>query len=785
MKNRDQVSRSKFTLLFFILLSVTAILGYSGYSALKQELFAEQVLLNESKTEALAVRIDRWLSTRKTEISALANTPVIRAMDWEQSGPFLKAKHESYPWFYIFAQINPDGTYYNSKVDFAKGQNLSDRAHFKASIAGKVYASDPVVSRTLGTDIVAVTSPVFSSDSAGADIIGVFGGMIDTSTIVDELGRFENGEGSYAFAINSSGIAISHPDEARRGNINTKATSMLEDADTGLKESVRLMLTGESGWAKLRVDGVDSYVTFTPITEADWYLATVTNADFIDSQFVIVDYAGAIVAILIFLGFYMIWRSRKLEVQTLNQQREVFAEKSRAKSIFLASMSHELRTPLNAIIGYSQILIAGQRVDDETRKTLNLVLNSGRHLLMLINRVLDLSKIEAGKLELDERSVNPKSLFNELIQIFEIERAKYSVKLHSSVDPELPKAVRLDPDKLTQVVTNITVNAFKYGEGRDVRLEVQHDSGANALVIKVEDSGAGMTDEQVARLFMPFEQANNKSDGAGLGMAIVKELVGLMGGQLYVDSKPQQGTRVTLNLPYTPVEDDGLSLTDMSKLPSAIVGGLTPSVLVVDDNAQNRQFLADLLQPIGFVITEAADGLAAQSLLKQSRFDLIITDLVMPEVDGFELVSWIRNSLSDSQTPIIVASASAFYDDQIRSLSAGANQFMPKPVDPFELLGRVAKLLNFEFAEDESVTDRANEANSVIDSVIDWQEPTNQSLRRAMLDAANLGQMQKIEQLLESIQDEQRKAQWLKLVGDALDDHDDERIIEVLESVDA
>lgn len=785
MKNRDQVSRSKFTLLFFILLSVTAILGYSGYSALKQELFAEQVLLNESKTEALAVRIDRWLSTRKTEISALANTPVIRAMDWEQSGPFLKAKHESYPWFYIFAQINPDGTYYNSKVDFAKGQNLSDRAHFKASIAGKVYASDPVVSRTLGTDIVAVTSPVFSSDSADADIIGVFGGMIDTSTIVDELGRFENGEGSYAFAINSSGIAISHPDEARRGNINTKATSMLEDADTGLKESVRLMLTGESGWAKLRVDGVDSYVTFTPITEADWYLATVTNADFIDSQFVIVDYAGAIVAILIFLGFYMIWRSRKLEVQTLNQQREVFAEKSRAKSIFLASMSHELRTPLNAIIGYSQILIAGQRVDDETRKTLNLVLNSGRHLLMLINRVLDLSKIEAGKLELDERSVNPKSLFNELIQIFEIERAKYSVKLHSSVDPELPKAVRLDPDKLTQVVTNITVNAFKYGEGRDVRLEVQHDSGANALVIKVEDSGAGMTDEQVARLFMPFEQANNKSDGAGLGMAIVKELVGLMGGQLYVDSKPQQGTRVTLSLPYTPVEDDGLSLTDMSKLPSAIVGGLTPSVLVVDDNAQNRQFLADLLQPIGFVITEAADGLAAQSLLKQSRFDLIITDLVMPEVDGFELVSWIRNSLSDAQTPIIVASASAFYDDQIRSLSAGANQFMPKPVDPFELLGRVAKLLNFEFAEDDSAIDRGNEANSVIDSVIDWQEPTNQSLRRAMLDAANLGQMQKIEQLLESIQDEQRKAQWLKLVGDALDDHDDERIIEVLESVDA
>lgn len=776
----EQNRRSRFGALFVVLATVTALLAYFGYSTLKQELFAEQILLNESKTDALAVRIDRWLSTRKTEISTLANTPVIRAMDWSQSGPFLKEKHERYPWFYIFAQINPDGTYYNSKVDYAKGKNLSDRAHFKASIAGNVYASDPVVSRTLGTDIVAVTSPVYSNDKSDAKIIGVFGGMIDTSTIVDELGRFENGPDSYAFAVNSAGIAISHPDEARRGNINTKATSLLEDADVGLSTVVQEMLGGSTGWRKLSIDGRESYVNFTPIVEADWYLATVTGADFIDSQFIIVDYASGLVALVLSIGFLMIWRSRRLEVDTLNQQRELFAEKSRAKSAFLASMSHELRTPLNAVIGYSQMLIANPKVDEESRKTLSVVLNSGRHLLMLINRVLDLSKIEAGKLELDQRAVNPQSLINELIQVFEIERTKYSVKLHANVDSRLPKAVLLDPDKLTQVVTNIVVNAFKYGEGSDVSLKFAHDAGAQSLQISVEDQGAGMTEEQLSQLFTPFEQVNNKAEGAGLGMSIVKELVQLMGGQIYVDSEVGKGTRITINLPYTPVEDEALEMTARTHLPESIANGLKPSVLVVDDHPQNRQLLHSLLAPMGFVITEAVDGLDAQSKFEQSAFDLVITDLVMPNMDGFELVSWIRQTHSEKSLPIIVASASAFHDDQVRSLSVGANSFISKPIDPFELLGRIAKLCDLEYTD----TEAADEVETAVDSSIDWSDPKNRALRLALLDAANLGQMQKIEQLLQTIEGEDSYGQWRALLQSAIDEHDDERIVEVLSSVD-
>ena len=231
MKRQDERIDLRFNITLFAFFAVIGVLGYLGFSSIRAELMNEQIAILQEKTNGVAHRVDRWLLTRKTEISTLANTPVIRSMDWKEAGPFLKAKHEQMPWFYIFAHINPDGTYYNSKVDFAKGQNLSDRAHFKAAMAGRVYASDPVNSRTLNADIVAVTSPIYRSDAKGSEIIGVFGGMIDTSTIVQELSRFSHGPRSYAFAINSSGIAIAHPDAARRGNINTKEISLLKDAD--------------------------------------------------------------------------------------------------------------------------------------------------------------------------------------------------------------------------------------------------------------------------------------------------------------------------------------------------------------------------------------------------------------------------------------------------------------------------------------------------------------------------------------------------------------------------
>lgn len=769
-------SSSAFAVLFVIFSLVTIGLGYLGYSTLKNELFSEQILVNESRTQALASRIDGWLTKRKTEISTIANMPVIRAMDWEQSGPVLKQKHAAMPWFYIFAQINPDGSYYNSKVDFAEGQNLSDRAHFKASIAGRIYASDPVVSRTLGTDIVAVTSPVYRSDTDGAEIIGVFGGMIDTSTIVDELARFENGPGSYAFAVNSNGIAISHPDAARRGNINTKAISLKEDADPGLRAAVTEMLTGDRGWNRLTIDGMPAYITYTPLAEADWYIATVTNAAFIDQQFAILDYASLAVTLVLVAGLFMIWRFRRLELETMREQREASEERSQAKSVFLASMSHELRTPLNAIIGYTQILAANRSIDEQSRKTLGLVLTSGRHLLMLINRVLDLSKIEAGKLELDIRPVSPTNLFTDLGQIFDIESNKYSTKLTTKIASDLPASVRIDPEKVTQIVTNVVVNALKYGEQRDVELQIAADDGREALDIVVTDQGRGMTEQQKSRLFLPFEQANSKSEGAGLGMSIVMELLKLMGGSIQVDTAPGKGTSIKIEIP-APIDETAPSI-DMKRreLPIAIATDRRPSILIVDDHQQNRELLVSLLQPLGFTLTEAVDGQDALNKVAERCPDLVISDLVMPVMDGYELISALRQTHKSDDLPIIVASASAFSDDQVRSLSAGANAFVAKPLDTFELLNRIGQLCKIEF-------EYAHAPSDAVAELPDWNIAANQQLRDEILKAAMLGQLQKIEALIHAIAEDDRKASWNALLHDALSAQDDEEVTAILESI--
>jgi hypothetical protein len=463
----------RFNLILFAVFGVIALGGYFAFQKIRAELLDEQIKIHAAKTDAVARSIDRWLVTRKTEVSTLANTPLIRSMDWAQAGPFLKAKHEQMPWFYIFAHINPDGSYYNSKVDFAKGQNLSDRAHFKAALAGRVYASDPVNSRTLNADIVAVTSPIYRSDAKGSDIIGVFGGMIDTSTIVQELSRFSHGPRSYAFAINSSGIAIAHPDAARRGNINTKEISLLKDSDPGLKATVEAMLERRTGWLLTRVDGQEVYASFAPIAEANWTIATVADAQFMRGGIRIVDYLGIAAFAVLCLIALMVVRFRRIELATLRRQREAVEEKSRAKSAFLANMSHELRTPLNGILGYTQILLQREGRDDTARRHLQVIQSSGQHLLSLINRILDLSKIEAGKVELEPRPVDLRSLLQDLVRIYDIEKARFGAAFTWHWPADLSRVVVLDPEKLKQIVTNVVVNAFKYGNRSEVRLSVQ------------------------------------------------------------------------------------------------------------------------------------------------------------------------------------------------------------------------------------------------------------------------------------------------------------------------
>ena len=784
MKNLADRVDLRFNIVLFGLFAAVAVAGYLGFQQIRTKLLNEQLTINTAKTEALVRRVDQWLITRKTEVATLANTPTIRSMDWTQSGPFLKAKHEQMPWFYIFAHINPDGTYYNSKVDFAGGQNLSDRAHFIAAMKGEVYASDPVNSRTLDNDIVAVTSPIYRSDRKGAEIIGVFGGMIDTTTIVDELKKFANGPGSYAFAVNADGIAIAHPDPKRKGNINTRANSLLDDADPGLKQLTARMVQARSGWVRTTLDGRTVYANFEPLTQARWYVATATDAAHVEKSLVFVNWMGAFALLMLCGVVALVARFRRLELHTLSQQKEVAEEKNRAKSVFLANMSHELRTPLNGILGYSQILLQRDGGDEASRRHLQIIQSSGQHLLSLINRVLDLSKIEAGRIELEPRPVDLANLLQDLVRLFEIERGKYGAPFSWTLAPDLDRVVVLDLDRFRQILTNIVVNAFKYGNGSEVVLQVASTTAGpgKALAIEVRDGGRGMTPEQVARAFVPFEQTDRRSEGAGLGLAIVNELVRLMGGTIAIDSQPGRGTRVSVTLPYGQAEGDALyTLPDGQGMPTGIRGA-RPRILVVDDNPTNVDFLVDLLGLTGFEVVahQGVDG--ALDVFASQDFDLVITDLVMPERDGFDLIHAIRGGTRRQATPIIVASASAFPGDQVRAMAAGANEFLSKPVDAIQLLQRMAVLLKIEYEHGRGATaDAAGDPPSSLRYSDLLRSEAAREVVSRMREAAELGQVRRVETLLDGLQDAAMRRAFADLLGPALSQQDADLVLEALD----
>ena len=782
----------RFNVILGAMFLVVTVAGYFGFSQIRRELLDEQLTISAAKTEALARRVDQWLLTRKTEVSTLANTPVIRSMDWAQAGPFLKAKHEQMPWFYIFAHINPDGTYYNSKVDFAKGQNLSDRAHFKAAIEGRVYASDPVNSRTLNADIVAVTSPIFRTDAKDSDIVGVFGGMIDTSTIVQELSKFSNGPNSYAFAINSSGVAIAHPDPKRRGNINTKALDLTKDTDAGLQSVAQRMLKGGAGWVRATVDGRDVYTHYTPINEAKWFIATVTDADVIQRNLRVVDLLGILALLLLAGGMWLVARFRRLESQAVRQQREVVEEKSRAKSVFLANMSHELRTPLNGILGYSQILLQRPDTDESARRQLQSIQSSGEHLLGMINRVLDLSKIEAGRIELETRPVDLHSLMQDLVRLFEIEKSKYGASLRWIVAPDLARVGVVDPDKLRQIITNIVINAFKYGDGSEVRFEVSQDSAGPrpTLQVVVSDGGRGMTPEQVQRAFVPFEQVNKGSEGAGLGLSIVHELVVLMGGQVTIDSEAGQGTTVRVDVPFDTAPGDLVQTLAAGRgLPVGVRQG-SRRILVVDDNSTNVNYLLDLLQMAGFEAEGFGNADAALARHAEQPGELVITDLVMPGRDGFDLIRAIRSGTVRPDTPIIVASASAFPGDQVRSMAVGANAFLPKPVDGVALLQKMGTLLQIDYlyrgdAQSPPATPAA--AGQAPDHAAQQRlrEADAQPLLASLREAAEIGQLMRVQSLIDESGNAELARALHLLLDPALREQDADLLLQTLDQLEA
>jgi len=394
----------------------------------------------------------------------------------------------------------------------------------------------------------------------------------------------------------------------------------------------------------------------------------------------------------------------------LQQAKELAEQANDAKSRYLSGISHELRTPLQSILGYAQLLSDKPELTDSQTRGLNIIHRSGLHLADLIEGLLDISKIEAGRLDLYRNRVQLTDLLDQLASMFRMQAENKGIKLNFVVHGRLPNVVMTDEKRLRQILINVLSNAVKYTQHGEVNFEVKYRS--QVAEFKIKDTGPGISEENLSRIFAPFERVRNihtpNVQGTGLGLTIVKLLTEIMGGDLTVESKMGEGScfKISLMLPWVNTKEK------VTPIQAKKVGyeGYQRTICLVDDDPVLRGFLSDLLIPLGFITLEAFDAESCLRLIENAKPDLFLMDVSMPGISGLELASVLREQ--GIKAPILMLSANAQVPDEWANKDTREqtdySDYLVKPISNSALLEKLEEYLNLSWITQSSNDDLAS-----------------------------------------------------------------------------
>ncbi|WP_417488094.1 ATP-binding protein [Maricaulis sp.] len=390
-----------------------------------------------------------------------------------------------------------------------------------------------------------------------------------------------------------------------------------------------------------------------------------------------------------------------LEARVAERTRELEAA-NQAKSTFLANISHEIRTPLNGILGLAQVLRTTSR-SKKRQDQARMIKESGETLTQLLNDVLDMSKIEAGKMELSPQVVDPARLIEDMHTLFQASAEAKSLEFSIEIDPSLPERLQFDPLRVRQCLSNLLSNAIKFTSKGSVRLCVNWHGEADRaglLEIRITDTGIGIPPEKLATLFSPFTQSDaaiaGEFGGTGLGLSIARDLAQLMGGDITAEATPGQGSTFTLTFTAKPAQTKPATQKDLTPTQLAddpgYAGLLGLRVLLVEDNDINRQVVQAFMAPLKVHVTEAENGLEALAALEAAPFDIVLMDVRMPILDGLEATRRLRDSDAPwRDIPVTALTANASHQDADICLAAGMDSFASKPLKPASLFGAMRR----------------------------------------------------------------------------------------------